>query len=130
MNKIAVAGVVLGGCAAASQDPDFHMVGHVDGATPFVASTASHIETPKVAAPVAANGSFDLPLAPGYAWSIAFVDRPQGGSGMLLGSLAADGIDAFVPAAAGGVDLGNITFSGHAHASIATADLVTALGMT
>jgi hypothetical protein len=129
MNKIAVAVVVLGGCAAASQDPDFHMVGHVDGATHVVASTASHIASPKVAAAVAANGSFDLPLAPGYAWSIAFVDSHQVGSTMIVGSLAADGMDAFVPAAAGGVDLGNVTFSDRAHASIATGDLVKALGM-
>jgi hypothetical protein len=132
MKQIAVAVVVLGACAAGSRDPDFHMVGHVDGAsgaTHVVASTPSHIETPKVAATVADNGSFDLPLTPGYAWSITFVDSHQVGSAMIVGSLAADDVDAFVPAAAGAVDLGNVTFSDRAHASIATGDLVTALGM-
>ena len=131
MKQFAVAVVALGACATASQDPDFHMVGHVDGAANYVvASTASHIATQQVAAPVAANGSFDLPLAPGYAWSIAFVDNHQTGSAMVTGSLSADGVDAFVPAAPGGVDLGNVTFGDRAHASIATAELVAALGMT
>jgi hypothetical protein len=129
MKQIAIAVVVLGGCAAASQDPDFHMVGHVDGATHVVASTASHLAVQKIATPVAANGSFDLALAPGYAWSISFVDSHQIGSAMLVGSLAADDVDAFAPAAAGGVDLGNVTFTDRAHPSIATGDLVAALGM-
>ena len=130
MKQIAVAVVVLGACAVGSRDPDFHMVGHVDGATHVVASTPSHIETQQVAAAVAADGSFDLPLAPGYAWSVAFVDNHQVGSAMVIGALAADDVDAFVPAASGAVDLGNITFSDRAHASIATSALVTALGMT
>jgi hypothetical protein len=133
MKQIAVAVVVLGACAAGSRDPDFHMVGHVDGAsgaTHVVASTPSHIEIQKVAAAVAADGSFDLPLAPGYAWSIAFVDSHQVGSSMIVGALAADDVDAFIPAASGAVDLGNITFSDRAHASIATGELVTALGMS
>ncbi|HET9993441.1 MAG TPA: hypothetical protein VFQ65_33120, partial [Kofleriaceae bacterium] len=106
------------------------MVGHVDGATHVVASTPSHLAIQKVATPVAANGSFDLALAPGYAWSIAFVDSHQVGSAMVVGSLAAGDVDAFVPAAAGGVDLGNVTFAGRAHPSIATGELVAALGMT
>ena len=106
------------------------MVGHVDGATHVVASTASHIATPSVAATVAANGSFDLPLAPGYAWSISFVDSHQVGSSMVVGSLTAGGVDAFLPAEPGSIDLGNVTFGDRAHASVATADLVAALGMT
>jgi len=130
MKQFAVAVVVLGACATASRDPDFHMVGHVDGATHVVASTAGHIATPSVAATVAANGSFDLPLAPGYAWSISFVDSQQVGSSMVIGSLAADGVDAFLPAEPGSVDLGNVTFGDRAHASTSTADLVAALGMT
>jgi len=130
MKQIAVAVVVLGACAAASRDPEFHMVGHVDGATHVVASTASHIATPSVAATVAANGSFDLPLAPGYAWSISFVDSHQVGSSMVVGSLTAGGVDAFLPAEPGSIDLGNVTFGDRAHASVATADLVAALGMT
>jgi hypothetical protein len=132
MKQIAVAVVILGACAAGSPDPDFHMVGHVDGATGtthVVASTPSHIATAKVAAQVAANGSFDLPLTPGYAWSIAFVDSHQVGAQMVVGTLAAGEVDAFVPTAAGGVDLGNVTFSDRAHASIATGELVAALGM-
>jgi len=133
MKQIAVAVVVLGACATASREPDFHMVGHVDGAThatDVVASTVAHIASQHVAAAIAADGSFDLPLAPGYAWSITLVDRHQVGSAMVIGSLTADGVDAFEPADSGAVDLGNITVGDRAHASIATADLVTALGMT
>src|SRR3569833_3061260 len=133
MKQIAVAVVVLGACATASREPDFHMVGHVDGAahaTDVVASTAAHIASQQVSAAIAADGSFDLPLAPGYAWSITLVDHRQVGSAMVVGSLTADGGDAFVPADSGAVDLGNITVSDRAHASIATADLVAALGMT
>lgn len=105
------------------------MVGHVDRATYVVASTASHVALQKIATPVATDGSFDLALAPGYAWSIAFVDSHQVGSAMLIGSLAADDVDAFVPAAAGGLDLGNITFGDRARPSIRTGELVAALGM-
>ena len=111
------------GCTA---DPGtaFHVRGAVHDVTHIVAASG----TDRVIAPVAPDGSFELALAPGRAWTVAFADTNA--PHMLVGTLRANGLDTLAPVGPGELDLGAVAVAGgYATASIGWLDLIGALGL-
>ena len=94
------------GCAT---DPDaaFHVTGSLRDATAAktVVATAGQ---ERVLATIDAHGSFDLSLAPGMTWAIAFADQRAA----LVATWQANGLDALPVAHAGSLELGDLTIAG------------------
>lgn len=112
------------GCAA---DPDaaFHVTGSLRDASAAktVVATAGQ---ERVLATIDAQGSFDLSLAPGMTWAIAFADQRAS----LVATWQANGLDALPVAHAGSLDLGDLTIAGgYAVGATPIDDLASQLGI-
>src|SRR5687767_10671995 len=111
MKKLAAALLTLSaGCASSEQtDGAFHIEGRlVDASKVTHVVAANPTNAKRVVAKVQADGSFDVALEPGYQWVITFTDWQQVGRNMQIATLQANGLDAFVPQAAGSLDLGTV----------------------
>lgn len=123
------------GCAADS-DSAFHVSGRVTDSQVTHVVAVSPVSAERVLAEVGGDGSFDLAVAPGKAWTVTFANASKVGADMRVGTLGsgpasrADILDALVPTRAGSVDLGSVAFAGgRAIGSIAPAELIAALGL-
>ena len=94
------------GCAT---DPDaaFHVTGSLRDATAATTVVATAGQE-RVLATIDASGSFDLRLAPGLTWAIAFADQHAG----LVATWRANGVDALPTKQPGALDLGDLTIAG------------------
>jgi len=113
------------GCAT---DPDaaFHVTGSLRDASAAntVVATAGQ---ERVLATIDAHGAFELSLAPGMTWAIAFADQRAA----LVATWQANGLDALPVAHAGSLDLGDLTIAGgYAVGATPIDELASQLGIT
>jgi hypothetical protein len=122
---------VTAGCATAETDGAFHINGRLDNAshvTHVVASNATTSE--RVVASVLPDGSFELAVSPGVQWVVTFTDWTKVGKDMQVATLQANGLDAFVPQAAGSLDLGTVkVIDARAHGTTDWNEVIAALGI-
>ncbi|MBV8757962.1 MAG: hypothetical protein JO257_11820 [Deltaproteobacteria bacterium] len=105
MKRLAVL-VLATGCAA-DPDPAFHLHGVLrdpSAATTVIATAGQE----RAFATIDAHGDFDLTIAPGATWAIAFADPHAA----LVATWRANGLDALPVAAPGSLDLGELTIAG------------------
>jgi hypothetical protein len=103
---------------------DAKIVDHVVAVTPSSWAT-------RVVAPVAADGSFALDLAPSQPWVLVFVDSTRVGADMIAGVLGAGTLDTLTPTSAGALALGDVAVDGEtATPGIGFDALVAGLGLS
>src|SRR5206468_425216 len=83
--------------------------GLMNGAvTHVMAVTPSSQDITRVVAPIEADGTFQLQLAPDRAWVLVFIDSTRVGKDMILGIFKAGAMDSLAPTRGGHADLGHV----------------------